>query len=293
MPTVPLRNDQLQDAVDAVHKYGGVEKAAASLGVGRWTIDNRYRKGKLKGLVPTAPKAEFCKGAGKRIMVIPDLHTPFQHPDAVAFLKEVKEHYQPQSVICLGDEVDNHALSQYDPDPDGYSAGHELQRAIEELQPLYELFPLMSVMESNHGVRGFKKAYRAGIPAAFLKEYRDYMQSPKGWHWYPQVEIDGVIYKHGDGYSGKDAALNAAKDAMKSTVIGHIHAFAGIQYYNNGDSQIFGMNCGCLADLKSYAMKYAQHNRSKPILACGIVDKGLPTLIAMRLDSNRRWTGKL
>ena len=70
------------------------------------------------------------------VLVISDLQVPFQHKDAYDFLEEVANAYNITEVVCIGDEIDFHALSDYDPDPDGFSAGHELHRAIDNLAPL-------------------------------------------------------------------------------------------------------------------------------------------------------------
>jgi hypothetical protein len=39
-----------------------------------------------------------------RILVIGDIHAPYEHPDTVAFLKAVKKKYNPTRVIQIGDE---------------------------------------------------------------------------------------------------------------------------------------------------------------------------------------------
>lgn len=39
-----------------------------------------------------------------RILCVSDLHTPFEHPDTVAFLRAVKAKYKPTRVVLLGDE---------------------------------------------------------------------------------------------------------------------------------------------------------------------------------------------
>lgn len=39
-----------------------------------------------------------------RILIIGDIHAPYEHPDTVAFLKAVKEKYKPTRVIQIGDE---------------------------------------------------------------------------------------------------------------------------------------------------------------------------------------------
>ena len=44
------------------------------------------------------------------IMVIPDIHA-YQHPDALAFLRKVKQAFDPDLTVSLGDELDYHAMS--------------------------------------------------------------------------------------------------------------------------------------------------------------------------------------
>jgi len=62
---------------------------------------------------------EYDNKAGN-ILVIPDLHCPFMHKNAISFLKRVKEVYKPTRVIFLGDIIDNHFSSFHDTDPDGH-----------------------------------------------------------------------------------------------------------------------------------------------------------------------------
>ena len=48
----------------------------------------------------------------KSILVISDLHTPYEHPDVVPFLTAIKAKYKPDTVVCIGDEIDYHATLQ-------------------------------------------------------------------------------------------------------------------------------------------------------------------------------------
>lgn len=295
MPTSPLSRELAQEALNLFEKHGRSFKIAAShSGLSDMGFRRRVDAAHRYRLDPEiAKELPTLSGKGLRVLAIPDLHAPFQHPDALDFLKAVRDQFTPQRIVCLGDELDQHAISQHDPDPDGYSAGHELNVGLEFMQELYKIFPVCAVVESNHGVRPFKRAYRAGLPKAYLKDYHDFMSAPKGWYWQHKVEIDGVVYIHGEGYLGKDAAMNCAKDNMKPVVIGHVHGFAGVQYFNNGEKQIWGMNAGCLIDSDSYAMKYAKHHRSKAVLGVGLIDKGVPLYFPMRLDDKKRWTGQI
>lgn len=224
---------------------------------------------------------------------IPDLHCPFEHPDAFKFLRAVKKLYKPNTCVILGDEIDAHALGDYDHDPDGLSAGDELIAAIKHLQPLYELFPNALVCESNHTSRPYRQAYKHGIPRAMMRDYSELLKAPKGWCWMAMHEVDGVLFEHGESFTGQLAAIKSAQANMQSTVIGHIHAFAGIQFSANEKSTIFGFNVGCLIDRKAYAFAYGRKIKAKPVLGCGIIADGVPLFVPMTLDRKGRWTRKL
>lgn len=223
------------------------------------------------------------------VLAIGDLHAPFEHPDALEFLRWVKKKYSPTKIVCMGDEIDAHALSDYDHDPDGDGPGKELERAIEHLGAFYAEFPKVLVCTSNHTSRPFRKAYKHGLPKALFRSYREFLQAPKGWFWEDKFEIDGVIYQHGDPFTGKDAAIKAAQGNMQSTVIGHVHSFAGIQYNANHKHLYYGFNVGCLIDSKTYAFSYGKNLPNKPIIGVGIVHKGVPVFVPLIMDRHGRW----
>lgn len=227
------------------------------------------------------------------VLAIPDTQLPFSHEDACSFLKLVAERFQPTQVIQLGDFFDLHALSQYPHDPDGMSAGRELREAVKKAQEYYELFPNAKVLTSNHDIRMYKRAYNAGIPAGFLKEYHEWMQFPPGWSIHEKVEIDNVLYIHGEGVSGHKASLQLALYHMQSVVHGHLHTFANISYRATTKALIFGCNAGCLIDLHAYAFAYNKHDINRPILGCAVIQRGIPILIPMLLGEDGRWVGKL
>lgn len=210
---------------------------------------------------------------GKRsvVLVIPDTHFPFHHEKTILFLKALKKEYRPDIIVHLGDEVDAHALGKWDSDPDGMSAGFELRAALEQLKELYDIFPKVAVCESNHGKRPFRKAFESGIPRAYMRAYREFMEAPSGWEWRDVWDLNNVIYLHGEGYTGRDGAIKAALNNRKSTVIGHIHSWGGIQYSAVQSGLIFGLNSGCLIDHDAYAFKYAKNYPHKATMGASIV----------------------
>ena len=56
----------------------------------------------------------------KSILIISDTHIPYHHKDVIAFLKGIKKKYKPDRIIHIGDEIDSHAISFHDSDPDLY-----------------------------------------------------------------------------------------------------------------------------------------------------------------------------
>lgn len=225
--------------------------------------------------------------------VISDLQIPYEHPDALEFVEVVTYYYECDKIVCIGDEVDQLALSRYDTDPEADGAGPELKKAIKRLQAWYELFPEVSVCISNHTGRVQKAAFKAGIPEAYLRPVNEWLEAPEGWTWADYFEIDGVRYEHGDNQGGMYAARNIAIRNRQSTVIGHHHSHGGVYYVANDKDMIFGCNSGCLIDAKSIAFKYARGAAFKPTLGMAVVVKGIPSFVPMIVDARGRWTGEV
>jgi len=233
------------------------------------------------------------KKSNLTVMAIPDCHIPFQHKDAFKFLVAVKNKYKPNEFVHLGDLEDWHSISMHDHDPDGLSPGLELKALREKVKPLFKLFPKLKICTSNHGDLPLRRAFKFGLPSELIKSHRDILQAPEGWQLAESWEIDGVIYEHGEAFSGQQGAIKSALANMQSTVIGHIHAFAGIQYSANSKCLIFGFNVGCLIDRHAYAFAYGKKIKAKPILGCGIIKNGIPTFIPMQLDARGNWNKKI
>lgn len=221
------------------------------------------------------PEPQSETSGGGSVLVIGDTHAPFTHKNYLDHCQRVRDRFQCELVVHIGDEVDNHALSYHEHDPDGQSAGDEAVRAMEELRKWYKAFPDVNVMIGNHGALPFRKAMTHGLPKRFLKAYEDVWEAPEGWKWMTEWEHDGVLYTHGTGSSGQNGAINRAVQSRQSVVIGHLHSFGGVQYHANGTDTIFGMNAGCGIDVNAYAMAYGKAWARKPTLGCGVVlDKG-------------------
>lgn len=224
-----------------------------------------------------------------RIGVIGDPHSPFIHPMYRRFCADMFSAWNVDHVHCVGDIVDNHAISFWEHDPDGQSAGDEAKAARRELRQWHRTFPDLTLSIGNHDERHFRVAKKAGLPTRVLKDYADIWETP-GWDFKFEHSFDGVLYEHGTGTSGKDAALNLAMQKRRSVVIGHVHCWAGVKWHANRYDTIFGMNAGCGIDCRAYAFAYGRSFPIRPVLGCGIVIDGwYATFVPMQCGTGERY----
>ncbi|AWD90744.1 hypothetical protein [Pseudomonas phage Alpheus] len=232
-----------------------------------------------------------------RILVIPDLHAPYHHPDALDFLIAVTAHFKPTLVVNAGDETDGHAMSFHDSDPNLDSAGVELEKAREFLAKLEAVFPQMLVCHSNHGSLLYRKAKHFGIPVQYLKTYREVLfpnGKGQGWSWnfewqiqLPNGQVTNFRHQAGSNKLGVAAHLN------QNLVVGHEHGKFQLEYAQSTGKQYWAMITGCLIDPDAPAFAYGENYHGKPILGCAVIIDSIPQLIPMRLDAQGRWTGSL
>jgi metallophosphoesterase superfamily enzyme len=236
--------------------------------------------GKLQRKAACRGCLSHFRGGVSHVLVIGDLHAPFIKKGYLKFVKSIYKKYKCTDVIFIGDLIDNHYSSFWTADPDGYSAGEELERAIDILQDWYKAFPIATVTLGNHDLRIARKMLEAGLSKRWMKSYSNVLETP-GWTFVDSYELNDVFYTHGGG--GK-AAVKSKKDLM-STVQGHYHPEANITYHVGRKFKIFGMQVGSGFDEKSYAASYGKHH-PKSAISCGVVlnDGQLPILEMMELN---------
>lgn len=213
------------------------------------------------------------------ILIIGDLHAPFTLPKYLDFCKEQQKKFNCGRVILIGDLLDNHYSSYHESDPDGMSAGDELDEAIEQIQTYYEAFPTATVIIGNHDRLVYRKAFSGGVSKRWVKEYKDVLKVPN-WEFVESVEIFNININHGEG----GTARSKMKKDLQSQIQGHLHSDFYLEYIVGKNFRIFGMQIGSGVDHKSYAMAYGK-NFKKPAIGCGVLlNKGtLPIIIPMNL----------
>ena len=224
------------------------------------------------------------------VLVISDLHIPYHHQDAFEFLKALKKKYKPDLIVNIGDELDHHAISMHEHNPDLMSAGDELKQSKEYVRDLEKIFPEMTLVHSNHSSLVYRRALKYGLPKDYLKSYNEFLGVGEGWKWVDDYTVtlsDGsrCFFTHG---ISADVLKVAAQYGM-NTVQGHFHTKFSIGYFSNPDALIWGMQVGCLINQKSMAFDYAKNFKSRFIVGCGMIIDGQPKLMPMVLNKDGRW----
>lgn len=231
-----------------------------------------------------------------RIGIVGDIHEPFCHPMYRRFCLDTFAKYRVDHIHVIGDGADNHSISYHESDPNGLSAGYEYKVTKRALGLWYRSMPDATVSIGNHDALISRKAMTHGLPQEFFKSFNEIWGTP-GWDWQFEHEFDGVLYTHGTGLNGKNAAINFAIKRRKSAVIGHIHSNGSCTYQANNDSRIFGLSTGCGFDSSTYAAAYGKFFVDRPVLGCGVVLDGdeaffVPMKIGRGERYNRRRAGK-
>ena len=115
-----------------------------------------------------------------------------------------------------------------------------------------------------------------------------------GWTWHEDLILTAsngqlIYFCHG---KYKDV-LKVAQQYGMCTVQGHYHTSYKIDYWSNPNELLWGMQTGCLINMKSLAFEYNKLQKSRPVIGTGVIIDGLPRLIPMVLKQNGRWNRKI
>lgn len=234
---------------------------------------------------------------GRSVLIIPDTHEPFGHPDIINFLTAVKhKHLDKDSVIVhLGDEIDGHCISFHNSEPDiGFSASSELEKAVEKISDLRDLFPKVYLCESNHGSLVYRRQKEAGLPRSVFRTYQQILETPL-WVWEEsyllETKMGGIYICHGKtSANGKLCKEMGTYGAIQ----GHYHGKYQIMWSSTATGERFDAFSGCLVDRDSLAFSYGRNHIPNPILGCLWISKmGYPMMIPMITTEEGRWIWEL
>jgi len=248
----------------------------------------RYHRGELGGMsrqksvnfnktgktdkISTAPKMPDSYAGEQKtfklpigcnnILMISDLHIPYQVNKAVESAINYGVEHKVNTVFINGDLMDFHGMSRYETDPRKRSIKQEFEATEQFLEYLRYKFPQAIIywLKGNHDVR-YEKWLMTKAPMLFMDEYyllQDRLNLAK---YKINIIDDNVLVKMGKLFvthghlllKGVFAPVNAARGvfmkAKESCIIGHVHKVSEHQETTLDGSAVITYSTGCLCEL--------------------------------------------
>jgi predicted phosphodiesterase len=213
-----------------------------------------------------------------KVLVLGDVHLPYPDLELLKEAARFNKHYRADVVVCVGDLTDQKTWSKYGRDTDDPGNDEEWDMVIESAKKVEKLFPKLTIVIGNHDIRYLKAANVAGIPTQMIKSLKEALPI-KGWNWHTSndpLEIDGVVYVHGDESSGPPETK--ATQLGQPVVQGHTHKGRIVYAVTPKNRVLWGMDVACTADVTSPAFRYAKKMLKKAMVAFGTVTDKIPHL---------------
>jgi len=192
-----------------------------------------------------------------KILVLPDIHIPYQCHKAVEAAIALGEKFKPDEVIQLGDLLDCYSLSHY-PKTTLRSSNFakEVEEAIALLKSIKERTgaKYATLLEGNHEARLRKYLLNSASSLknlSALKINNLLNLASIGWDFIPEHKfyaVNDVFFTHGEFVNAHSAKKHM--DEYRETIIhGHTHRITS-RYHRGLNSTIEGWEMGCLASLE-------------------------------------------
>jgi len=255
---------------------------AHASGVSPSTVDRAMRKrGKRKGK---------GKNAEQIVGIIGDTHLPYEHKGYLQFCIDTFKSQGVNRVIHIGDLLDNHGLSFHDSEPSLVGPAGERLLVMDQLEPWFEAFPELTLIQGNHDMMANRKALKMGIdPDVYMRPLGEVYNFPKGWDIQHKLILNNTMYHHGETATGVNGFRNDAKARMMNTVTGHNHSNFGISYTATDHRMVYGLAVGCGVDNDSMAFAYGKNFKNKPIVGCGVVADNGKRPMCFAMDLGEKW----
>ena len=173
--------------------------------------------------------------ACNNILVLADLHCPYTHTPSLNKAIDYGLSKEVNTILLLGDVLDNHNISSYCPDPTRRNQEEEFLICKEMLKRFRGIFPKATIYwaKGNHDIRWEKYIQRFGKDISQINHFR--IEEVLKLHEERIITIDDKTlikagrfnFHHGHQFFGRFAPTYAAKALWDKTnleiMIGHCH----------------------------------------------------------------------
>ena len=210
----------------------------------------------------------------ERLLVVPDVHCPFEDKRAWKLMLKAARQFKPQIIVCLGDLADFYSVSSHSKDP---SRVHQLRDELKEVRRLRRDLDRLGAsrrifLEGNHEHR-LRRYLEDKAPELFGMFDTQSLLQLGDWEFVPYREsakVGKVWFTHDVGGSGKHTTARALETFQHSVSLGHHHQ---MQYVVQGDAtgkHQVGAQFGWLGDAKQADYMHAVKARRSWSLGFGV-----------------------
>ncbi len=244
----------------------------------------------IKRTLPPLPESSYVAPElfeldASRILVLSDLHLPFQDSAALEAALRHGDSFKPNAILVNGDLLDFYLLSRFDKDPTMPKVSEELAAAKSFWRHVAARFPRAKrfFKLGNHDARFASYIFQVAPLLADIPEIVQGWQGPAGIVESKVVVIDDkrpimagklmILHGHEKG-RGIANPVNPARGAflrlLTSVLEGHGHQQSEHTERTAADEQIVCRSTGCLCGLKP---RYATVNKWSHGAATVVVEK--------------------
>lgn len=216
-----------------------------------------------------------------RILVIGDTHLPCARLGYLDFCKYLKRHERCNTVIHIGDVVDEHAVSpSHLALPDAPGAREEVAETKDAVHDWYDAFPNTKVCIGNHDERPYRAAAMMHIGQDRMRTLNEVWGTPR-WQWEYDYVVDGILFTHRTNNGGQCPAFNAMRQRAMSVVLGHHHSCSGVRTMANHERRLFGVDVGAGCDDNSIQFRYFRAAQARSVISAAVIIDGYPQVYVM------------
>jgi predicted phosphodiesterase len=243
------------------------------------TNNARSRKFRAAQIIGVSARDKRIRASAKRIVVLSDIHIPFEDSDALNAAINYTRAFKPDLIILNGDVLDCYALSSYTKDPENAWAtvAVERDRGLIVQRTCREITPNVIWLGGNHEVRWDKaishelehpsprgKAVLEVLAGGEISPQRAFERffvasgvTWKPYGWRVELANGNLVVTHGfrlSAHSAYSARMHLERLGV-SVIIGHTHRMGAYHNANLRGKQGAWEN-GCLCDMNPEYMQF-------------------------------------
>ena len=211
----------------------------------------------------------------KRILLLPDAHTPYHDRRALEglLLGKVLPAFKWDTVCILGDWWDNYSISQHTKTPTRERSWKRESAVGKKLLQEFSKYKIRRKIQirGNHE-KWLEKLLSDKAPALY-EEVIDKTRPPNGWEvieYMDSTTVGKVNVTHDLGYSGINSTQQSLTACGENIVIGHNHNLTFVVRGDARGNPHLGASFGWLGDYRKIDYRHRMRARREWVLGFGV-----------------------